>query len=333
MKDVDWLQKMSKWALLIPSAERAHDIALRVAEQGRMGPDSVTEWERRDVLGIVFPNPVGLAAGFDKSGVAVSHWHKIGVGFAEIGTVTPLPQPGNPRPRLFRVKQKFALINRMGFNNDGADSVRSRLISAKPRIPIGINIGKNKATPAERAVDDYVACFSKLAEFADYVCVNVSSPNTPDLRDLQRAEEIGRIVGELRRMDAKKPIFVKFSPDEEEADLLAGVEAVLQHPSTGVTLTNTTVSRKGVEGLPNSGEQGGLSGEPLRERAMACLEIVRRSMGSGFPIIASGGVMGAQDVRDRLNAGADLVQAYTGMVYGGANFFHDLAPENGLAAK
>lgn len=330
---MSWLQKASRLALSIPDPELAHNLALKIASRGKMGPDRVAEWSPREVARISFPNPFGIAAGFDKSAVAVSHWHRIGAGFVEIGTVTPRPQSGNPKPRLFRIKQKRALINRLGFNNAGAEVVAQRLSVASPQIPLGVNIGKNKDTPSEAAFEDYCICFEKLKEFASYICVNVSSPNTPGLRDLQSSVEVGRIVRELRAIDKEKPIFVKFSPDQSVDDLLAGVGAVLAEGGTGVTLTNTTLSREGVEGLRSADEQGGLSGEPLKSKSLSCLEMVRKELGDSVPIIASGGIMSAADAYDRLSAGANLVQIYTGMVFGGADFFHNLRSAPTISPK
>jgi dihydroorotate dehydrogenase len=279
----------------------------------------------RTLWGIRFPNPIGLAAGFDKQGLALDAWEGLGFGFVEVGTVTARPQPGNPRPRLFRFAADRALINRLGFNSDGADLVGRRLAAAGARdIPIGVNIGKSRAVPNERAVEDYVESFSRLAPFADYVAVNVSSPNTPGLRDLQAAGSLGRLVAALAarngalppgRAGRPRPILVKLAPDLHEADLDAAVDAALESGAEGFIATNTTVSREGLS-TPTR-EVGGLSGRPLAARARAVVAAVARRTAGRVPIIGVGGIADAGDVRRMEDAGANLVQLYTGFVYGG----------------
>src|SRR3954462_2438349 len=272
--------------------ERAHELAAallsawtRVPARAR-SPDAVLS---RTVFGLRFPSPIGLAAGMDKGKVLVPAWFRMGFGFVEIGTTTPRPQSGNERPRLFRLPLKDALINRMGFNNDGAEAVAARLAQLGPQPgPIGIKPGRNKATPNERAADDYLSAFRILAPRADYVAVNVSSPNTPGLRALQSAGDLGRLVEALvRERNAlaagpgrRLPLLVKLSPDESDEALDAMADATMAAGADGFIATNTTLSRDGVEREPRSGEAGGLSGAPLRARAeRACARLFLRTRG------------------------------------------------------
>lgn len=267
-------------------------------------------------MGLKFPNPLGLAAGFDKSGVALSQWGRLGFGFAEIGTVTPQRQRGNPKPRLFRLPEDRAIINRMGFNNDGAERVASRLNSfLKREIPLGINIGKQKETPGERAVEDYVDCYQKLAALADYVVVNVSSPNTPSLRDLQDASPLKEIITALCELKPQRPVLVKIAPDLENRAIEAAVRACAEGGGAGIIATNTTVDRKGLRS--QTSESGGISGAPLFSRSNEVLSIVSKAVPAGFVVVGVGGIFSGADLREKLSRGADLAQIYTGWIYGG----------------
>ena len=269
----------------------------------------------RTVFGVRFPNPVGLAAGFDKDGRLVPILPALGFGFLEIGSVTLEPQPGNPRPRLFRVPQARALINRMGFNGEGARAVARRLASQKkPGVPLGINLGLNKGTDAAKAPEEYARAFRLLAAHGDYFVVNVSSPNTPGLRDLQTAKNLSAILAAIQEANgAKKPILLKLSPDLADEDFASAIETAEKF-AQGLVVSNTTLSRDGVDARW-AGEAGGLSGAPLKKRAT---ELVRKARAlTKLPIIGVGGIETAADARERMDAGADLVQLYTGLVYGG----------------
>lgn len=283
------------------------------------------------VWGLRFTNPVGLGAGYDKWGAAVPGWYAMGFGFAEVGTVTAVPQEGNPRPRLFRLPQDEALINRMGFNNDGAEATARRLAAwdragLLHRIPLGVNVGKSKVTPTERAVDDYVATLDRLWAYADYVVLNVSSPNTPGLRDLQESSQLGGILEAVialnrRRADElgaePRPVLVKIAPDLDDPQTDAVVDLVQAVGADGLIVCNTTVARDGLASPESlSAEAGGLSGRPLRERSMAMLRRVV-SRAPELPVVSVGGVATADDAWERLAAGARLVQIWTALVYGG----------------
>ena len=283
--------------------------------------------------GLRFPNPIGLAAGMDKGQVLVPAWFRLGFGFVEVGTVTPRPQPGNPRPRLFRLPEHRAIVNRMGFNNPGAARVARRL-SRLPRQPgpVGVNVGRNKDTPNERAAADYVAAFRALAPYADYAAINVSSPNTPGLRELQAAaglralvEQVARARDELRTSTGRRvPLLVKVSPDEPPDRLDAIADAVVAGGADGLIATNTTLSRDAVAGDPRAAEAGGLSGPPLREAAeRACARLFLR-VGTRAPIVGVGGIATAEDAYRRIRAGASLLQVYTAFVYGGPSTPRDI---------
>jgi dihydroorotate dehydrogenase len=278
----------------------------------------------REVFGIKFPNPVGLAAGFDKDGKLFDELANCGFGFIEVGTVTPKPQEGNPKPRLFRLPEDKGLINRMGFNNEGVELLVKRLKGRNSSIIIGGNIGKNKNTPNEQAVDDYVRCFNQLFDVVDYFVVNVSSPNTPNLRELQDKGPLLELLNTLQRENLskpkKKPILLKIAPDLTESQLLDIIEIVNSSGIDGVIATNTTISR---DGLATSKQKvddigaGGLSGIPVRYRSTEVIRFLAEKSKKSFAIIGVGGVFSAKDAIDKLNAGADLVQVYTGFVYEG----------------
>ena len=273
----------------------------------------------REVFGLKFPNPVGLAAGFDKNAVLFKELSNFGFGFIEIGTLTPKGQEGNPKKRLFRLKEDAAIINRMGFNNDGVDEAVKRLRKNK-NILIGGNIGKNKVTPNENAVDDYVYCFQSLFDYVDYFVVNVSSPNTPNLRALQDKEPLTHLLSTLNSLNHKKsspkPILLKIAPDLTHSQLDDIIEIVVATKIDGVIATNTTLNREGLQS-GNKSEAGGLSGKPLGERSTEVIRYLADQSKKAFPIIGVGGIHSAEDAVEKLNAGASLVQLYTGFVYEG----------------
>ena len=282
----------------------------------------------RTVFGVRFPNPVGLAAGMDKNGVAVPAWPALGFGFVEVGTVTRLAQPGNPRPRLFRLPASNAIVNRMGFNNDGADVLAERLRALDPAVPIGVSIGKSKVTPVAQAIDDYRHSLRALYPYGDYFAINVSSPNTPGLRGLQDREALDDLVSELTsEADALaalhggpvKPLLVKIAPDLTDSAIGDVLEVCDQHTVAGLIATNTTLARDGVvtseAGLAE--QPGGLSGRPLTERSRAVVSFVHKETGGALPIVGVGGIMTADDAKAMFDAGASLVQLYTGFIYRG----------------
>jgi dihydroorotate dehydrogenase len=280
-------------------------------------------------MGLTFPNPVGLAAGLDKNAAHLDALARLGFGFIECGTVTPRPQPGNPRPRLFRLPEAEALINRLGFNNDGVDRLLANLARARfgPKSGgiLGVNIGKNFDTPNERAAEDYRACLRAVCAHASYVTVNVSSPNTPALRDLQAEAALDALLAALKDEQARladrhgryTPIAVKIAPDLDVEDLCRIARALAAHRIDAVVATNTTVDRSAVAGLRHADEAGGLSGRPLRERSTAVVRVLAAELAGALPIIGVGGIMSARDAQERIAAGAALVQIYTGLLYKG----------------
>ena len=277
----------------------------------------------KEVFGLKFKNPVGLAAGFDKNGDYIAELSNFGFGFIEVGTVTPLPQPGNDKPRMFRLPKDEALINRMGFNNKGVDVLARKLENIKREgLIIGGNIGKNKNTPNEDAVKDYVKCFDRLFDVVDYFVVNVSSPNTPGLRELQEKEPLKHILNTLQNKNLKhgisRPILLKIAPDLTNEQLDDIVEIVQETKIAGVIATNTTISRENLaSGESLKTEMGGLSGKPLTSRSTEVIRYLSQKSNQSFPIIGVGGIHSAQDAQEKLNAGAALVQLYTGFVYEG----------------
>jgi dihydroorotate dehydrogenase len=292
----------------------------------------------RELWGIRFPNPVGLAAGFDKDAKYFDQLACLGFGFIEIGTVTPRPQDGNPKPRLFRLPADQALINRMGFNNDGASAAASRLKKRRERIIIGGNIGKNKDTPNEQAIEDYEKGFNELHDWVDYFVVNVSSPNTPGLRQLQDKEPLTRLLERLKTLNSQhtkpKPILLKIAPDLTNEQLDDIIEIVRNTKLDGIVASNTTISRSDLK-TPDSAVQGigagGLSGKPLSKRSTEVVKYIHERSGGKIPIIASGGIFTAADAQEKLNAGASLVQVYTGFIYEGPGIAKNIC--NGLMNK
>jgi dihydroorotate dehydrogenase len=290
------------------------------------------------VMGLDFPNPVGLAAGMDKDGEHIDGLAALGFGFLEVGAVTPRPQAGNPAPRMFRLSQADAIINRLGFNSRGVDAFVENVKRARRGGILGVNIGKNADTPNERAIEDYTACLRKVYPHASFVTANVSSPNTKNLRDLQRADEIDAFLAALAaerdrlagQHGRRVPLAVKVSPDLDDAGIEAVADRIAARGIDAVIATNTTVSRLGVEHLPSAREAGGLSGAPLKARATAVVGKLRRALPSRVAIIGVGGIASAADAREKLDAGANLVQLYTALVYRGPQLVGEIV--RGLAA-
>lgn len=284
-----------------------------------------------EVFGLKFKNKVGLAAGFDKNAKYIEVLDAIGFGFIEIGTVTPLPQDGNPKPRLFRLPTDEAVINRMGFNNDGVDAIVERLKRVNSSITIGGNIGKNKVTPNEKAVDDYVICFNKLFDYVDYFVVNVSSPNTPNLRELQEKDQLFKILNTLQELNAAKdkpkPILLKIAPDLNEAQLLDILAVIQESKIAGLIASNTTISRDMLKTPKEKVEAmgaGGLSGKPILEKSNKVLEFLQANNKENIPIIAVGGIHSGEDAKKKIELGAALVQIYTGFIYEGPGLIQDI---------
>jgi dihydroorotate dehydrogenase len=322
------------------SAEAAHDFAIRNLRSASALPSVLRLLERfkpppkpKTVFGLTFPNPVGLAAGFDKNGVAIPAWAALGFGFVEVGTVTAKAQPGNPKPRIFRYPDQGALINRLGFNNDGADTVAARLRELResgrwPSIPVGINIGKSKITSIEEAVSDYLYSFRLLAPLADYVVLNVSSPNTPGLRSLQEHDALEQLLVAVREENqaSLKPVLLKIAPDLSDSELEQIVATSEENGIAGIIATNTTLDHSSI---PASGDQtGGLSGRPLREKSTEFVRAITSR--SRLPVIASGGIFDGESAREKLEAGAQLLQVYTGYVYRGPGLLREIVENLGL---
>src|SRR2546423_2225372 len=297
------------------------DVALRPLRLFRPTSKPIT------LFGLNFPNPIGLAAGLDKNGVALPAWAALGFGFIEIGTVTAKAQPGNPEPRIFRLPEQQALINRLGFNNDGADAIAQRLGALResgrwPAVPVGINIGKSRATPLEQATEDYLYSFRMLRDFADYITLNISSPNTPGLRDLQEPEKLSELLYAIGNEagTSPKPLVVKISPDLSRIELKAIVAICEENGVSGILATNTTLDHSSI--APQLDQAGGLSGGPLRDKSTALVrEIAARST---IPVIASGGIFDAESAMEKFQAGAALIQLYTGLVYRGPQLLREI---------
>lgn len=335
---------IAKPVLFRMDAERAHHLVMdgmRAAEQwpgglallrGLYGVKPASDMAV-EAFGIRFTNPIGLAAGLDKNAKAPLAFSSIGFGFVEVGTVTPEPQPGNEQPRLFRLPDDFALINRMGFNNEGAAAMAERLNRLKNRsVPIAVNIGKNKTTPNERAEEDYRACIRMLYPYGDFFVVNISSPNTPDLRNLQHGDELKNLLAavddEMNKQRQKaggreKRMLVKIAPDIDDHQLDYMIEAISSSQAAGIIATNTTLSRAGLV-HSNAKETGGLSGKPLRNRSTNVIRRIYRMTEGQLPIIGSGGVFTAEDAYEKIKAGATLVEIYTGLIYHGPKIVRDI---------
>ena len=311
--------------------EKAHDLTLGALARFPTIMPKGQGGQPVELLGLTFPNRLGLAAGLDKNGVAISAFDRSGLGFIEIGTVTPRPQPGNDRPRLYRLPEHQGIINRMGFNNDGIDALITRVTAtSRPRAILGINLGKNKNTPNEQALDDYLIGIQKAWAHADYLAINISSPNTAGLRDLQHGAALRTLLtgikSEQQRLAASTqkhvPIVVKIAPDLDDDALNDLLDTIAACGIDGIIATNTTLDKSTVASHPRGSEQGGLSGAPLTTRATAILTKIRVRLPS-IPLIAAGGVMSAADMQVKLDAGADLVQIYTGLIYHGPQLIRD----------
>lgn len=311
-------------------AETAHELALSSSDLlARLGgvavPGRAITGRPVRAMGLEFPNPVGLAAGLDKNGAHIAGLSALGFGFIEVGTVTPRPQPGNPKPRLFRIPEAQAIVNRMGFNNDGVEALVANVRRARYDGILGINIGKNFDTPVERAADDYVACLEKVYELASYVTINISSPNTKNLRQLQQSDELGGLLERItrtreslaRQTKKRVPLAVKIAPDLDDEGIVAVAEALRRYGIDAVIATNTTIARDAVAGLKHADETGGLSGGPLTQRSTAVVRRLRELLRDEIPIIGVGGIMSGADAADKLAAGATLVQLYSGLIYRG----------------
>jgi dihydroorotate dehydrogenase len=328
------LYSLARPLLFSLSEEHSHELTLALLRKraGKLWPGTVPAVPKT-VMGIEFPNPVGLAAGLDKNGDCIDGLADLGFGFIEVGTVTPRPQSGNPQPRLFRLPEAQALINRMGFNNLGVDYLVAAVKRSRYKGVLGINIGKNKDTPVEDAVQDYLICQQKVHAYASYLVVNVSSPNTPGLRTLQHGAALDELLDTLReaqtRLDQEQrrrvPLVIKIAPDNSEEELQSMAEAFLQHGIDGVCVGNTTLSRDGVQNLKNGGEQGGLSGTPLTPIANRALAVMRNTLNGRIPIIGVGGINSAGDALEKQRQGADLVQIYSGLIYQGPSLIGDIA--------
>lgn len=328
------MYRFLRFFLFLFNPEVIHNISFKLIKFGALLPGKLLIWRllfnikdsrlERDIFGLKFSNPVGLAAGFDKDAKLFDELSAFGFGFVEIGTVTPLPQDGNPKPRLFRLKEDKGIINRMGFNNEGVEAVIARLRRKKSDVIIGGNIGKNKLTDNEEAVNDYEICFEKLFPYVDYFAVNVSSPNTPGLRELQEKRPLKILLNRLQHLnnqkDSRKPILLKISPDLTNEQLDDIIEIIADTRIDGVIATNTTISRSDLRTNNNKIDligNGGLSGKPVKERSTEVIRYLSKKSDQSFPIIGVGGIHSADDAIEKLDAGASLIQLYTGFVYEG----------------
>ena len=326
---------MNSYALIKPllfqlDAEFAHDLTLKSLKWGEKSGalalyPKAPNCAPREVMGLTFPNAVGLAAGLDKNGAVIDGMAALGFGFIEVGTVTPRPQPGNPKPRLFRVTEAQGIINRFGFNNLGVDNLIENVKAAKYAGILGINIGKNFDTPNERAVDDYLICMQSVYAHASYITVNISSPNTKNLRDLQQREALSSLLASLKSEQSKLaqqhakyvPITLKIAPDLDESQVIEIADLLMQHQIDGVIATNTTLARDAVKGMTNSGETGGLSGAPVRNQSTIVIQQLSKQLRGALPIIGVGGILNGADAVEKIAAGASLVQVYSGLIYKG----------------
>ena len=283
------------------------------------------------LMGLDLPNPVGLAAGLDKNGEAINAFGALGFGYIEVGTVTPKPQPGNPKPRLFRLPARQAIVNRMGFNNHGVDALIENIKKAKFSGVLGVNIGKNATTPIENAVDDYLICLEKLYPYADYIAVNISSPNTQNLRSLQNKEELDALLSQLKEkqlsLEAAQgkyvPLAIKIAPDLSEEQVVETAEILLRNQVDGVIATNTTIDKKSIEPHPLSNEAGGLSGAPLTAQSNIILQILSKELQNKLPIIGVGGIVEGKHAKEKIQLGAQAVQIYSGLIFQGPALIKD----------
>lgn len=322
-------------------AETIHELTIKGLKSTGSSPLNVFYKQRVTnkpvtVMGIEFPNPLGLAAGLDKNGECIDAFAAMGFGFIEVGTVTPRPQPGNDKPRIFRLPEANAIINRMGFNNKGVDYLVSQVRAAKFKGVLGINIGKNKDTPEENAKDDYLHCMRKVYDFATYITVNISSPNTPGLRSLQYGDALNNLLSALKKeqqalakqYDKYVPIAVKIAPDLSEEEVNSIAQCLLENEIDGVIATNTTLSREGVENLEHGNEQGGLSGAPVKDKSTTVIKLLAKALDNKLPIIGVGGISTSADAKEKIAAGASLIQIYTGFIYQGPPLIKSIV--NGL---
>jgi dihydroorotate dehydrogenase len=333
---------MNTYALLKPllfqfEAENAHDLtlkSLKYAEKTgllKLYPKAPL-CQPRQVMGITFPNAIGLAAGLDKNGAVIDGMAALGFGFIEIGTVTPRPQPGNPKPRLFRVPEAQGIVNRFGFNNLGVDNLIENVKAANYKGVLGINLGKNFDTPNENAVDDYLICMQKVYAYASYITVNISSPNTKNLRALQEKAALSDLLATLKQEQLKLaqtygryvPIALKIAPDLEHEQVNEIADLLIAHKIDGVIATNTTLARDMVQGLPNANEIGGLSGAPVKDRSTLVIQQLSQRLQGAVPIIGVGGILTGADAVEKIAAGASLVQVYSGLIYKGPKLVHDI---------
>ena len=331
------IYSIAKPLLFQLDAEKAHDLtltSLRFAEKAGLLSlyPSAPKCQPKTVMGIEFPNSVGLAAGLDKNGVVIDGMAALGFGFIEIGTVTPRPQPGNPKPRLFRVKQAQGIINRFGFNNLGVDQLIRNVQAAKYRGVLGINIGKNFDTPNERAVDDYLIGLRKVYPYATYITVNISSPNTKNLRQLQEKEALDALLATLKaeqkiladQHGKYVPIALKIAPDLDAQQIIEIADLLKQHAFDGVIATNTTLDREAVKGMLHAEEAGGLSGAPVRQKSTQVIQQLSQQLAGELPIIGVGGILSGADAAEKISAGASLVQLYSGLIYRGPKLVHEV---------
>lgn len=318
-------------------AEKAHDLAIQNFKRLNGTPLDLfyrQQLPNRPVecMGLTFRNPVGLAAGLDKNGECVEAFDAMGFGYVEVGTVTPRPQPGNDKPRLFRLVEAEGIINRMGFNNLGVDNLVENIKNSKFSCLLGINIGKNKDTPIEQGVDDYLICMDKVYQYADYIAVNISSPNTPDLRSLQYGEALDELLQALKEKQKKLedihgkyvPLALKIAPDLSDQEIKQICQSLIQHDIDGVIATNTTLDRSLVEGMKNANETGGLSGRPVQLRSTEVVRLLSKELEGKLPIIGVGGIDSYVAAKEKLMAGASLVQVYSGFIFKGPSLVKDI---------
>ena len=322
-------------ALFIADPETAHGLALESLRLGHGVGATHFLCKAKNipvkVMGLQFPNPVGMAAGMDKNGDYIDALGSLGFGFIEVGTVTPRPQPGNPKPRIFRIENANAMINRLGFNNKGVDHLVRQVQKHRFKGILGINIGKNFDTPNDKAADDYLLCLEKVYPYADYITINISSPNTKGLRDLQDVEQLNKLLGMLNAkrheladsLQKRVPLVVKVAPDLEDEQIPAMAEVVVQNEFDGLIATNTTISREAVQGMRHAEEQGGLSGAPVKDRSDQVLALFRKALPPEVALIGTGGITSGADAAEKIQLGADLVQFYTGFVYKGPDLVTD----------